>query len=522
MDQKEILNFCLEQGILLDKEVLNLISEATDFDAARLMIERIKEDTHQKVITKKVFTESIKHFSSSELLDEKQKGFEKLRIRLGLELEISKEISMPPEIKKLESIEEKKFSGVKVYSYPTTSNKKVDVESFTNYFRSRLLKMKPILQSHSNLKNLVSINKISGDRQGISIIGMISDKRVTKNGNILLTVEDLTGSVRVLINQNKKDLYKKGEEVTLDAVIGVSGSGNKEIIFANDFIFPDSTLPERKKSPFEEYALFIGDIHYGSKLFLKDQFNKFIDYLNGKISNTPEVSKIKYLFIIGDVVAGVGVYPEQESFLDVVNLEDQYKGFAEMLSRIRKDIAIIINPGNHDGVRLMEPQPLFDKKYAWPLYNLENVMLATNPCKVNIGEKNGFPGIDVLMYHGFSYFYYADNIPSLIQAHAANAPEKIMTYLLMNRHLAPTHSSVQYYPLEEDPLVIDNVPDIFFSGHTHKCGITFYNNTLIISGATWEDLTPFQEKMGNQPDFCKVPILNLKTGAVKILDFEDK
>ena len=33
MDQKEILNFCLERGILLDKEVLNLISEATDFDA---------------------------------------------------------------------------------------------------------------------------------------------------------------------------------------------------------------------------------------------------------------------------------------------------------------------------------------------------------------------------------------------------------------------------------------------------------------------------------------------------------
>ena len=67
MDQKEILNFCLEKGILLDKEVLNLISEATDFDAARLMIEQIKENTHQKVITKKVFTESIKQFSSPTL-----------------------------------------------------------------------------------------------------------------------------------------------------------------------------------------------------------------------------------------------------------------------------------------------------------------------------------------------------------------------------------------------------------------------------------------------------------------------
>jgi DNA polymerase II small subunit len=74
--------------------------------------------------------------------------------------------------------------------------------------------------------------------------------------------------------------------------------------------------------------------------------------------------------------------------------------------------------------------------------------------------------------------------------------------------------------LDDDPLVIDKVPDIFFSGHTHKCGVTFYNNTLIISGATWESMTPFQEKMGNEPDFCKVPIVNLKTGGVKILDFE--
>ena len=38
MDQKEILNFCLERGILLDKEVLALLSEATDFESARLMI----------------------------------------------------------------------------------------------------------------------------------------------------------------------------------------------------------------------------------------------------------------------------------------------------------------------------------------------------------------------------------------------------------------------------------------------------------------------------------------------------
>ena len=515
MDPKEILNFCLEKGILLDKEVLALLSEATDFESARLMIERIKERTHQKIITKSLFAESIKQLSPS-LSDDKQHGLEKLKIRLGLELEISKEYSTPEEIHADASNEKR----ITISSFPTNSNKKVEVEDFTGYFRNRFFKIKSILQSHPGLKNLVSINKISGDRQGFSIICVVSEKRVTKNGSILLDVEDITGNMRVLINQNKPLIYKKGEEIALDSVIGITGSGNKEILFANDIIFPDSFLLEKKKSPTDEYALFIGDIHYGSKLFLKESFNKFIDYLNGKIPNTPEVEKIKYLFIVGDAVAGIGIYPDQERDLEINDLEEQFKGVAELLGKIRKDITIIISPGNHDCVRIMEPQPIFDRKFAEPLYNMKNVLLATNPCYVKIGEKKGFSGIDVLVYHGFSYPYYADNIPSLIQSDAMNSPDKIMAYLLKNRHLAPTHSSNQYFPLAEDPLVIDKIPDVFVSGHTHKCAVSFYNNILLISAASWEAITDFQEKMGNEPDFCKVPIFNLKTGGVKILDFE--
>ena len=519
MDQKEILNFCLERGILLDKDVLNLFTETTDFDSVRLMIEKIQESTHKKIITKNVFVEGINKIGTS-FPENSQNSIEKLKIRLGLELEISKEISIIDSPKKEVDFNNKKEFNVKISQYIANSNKKLEVDDFVSYFRSRFSKMKSILQSHSNLKNLVSINKISGDRQGISIIGIVSDKRITKNGNILFNLEDLTGNIRVLINQNKQSLYNKAEDITLDSIVGISGSGNKEIIFANDIIFPDSMLNEKKKSPVEEYALFISDVQFGNKLFLKNNFLKFIDYLNGKIPNTPEVNKIKYLFIVGDLIDGLGVYPEQEKDLEVKDIEEQFKGIAELLSRIRKDIAIIISPGNHDGVRMMEPQPFFDKKYAWPLYMLENVFLATNPCYVNIGEQKGFPGIDILLYHGYSYLYYADNIPSLIKSDSKNSPDKIMAYLLMNRHLAPTHSSVQYFPSQEDFLVIDKVPDIFVSGHIHKCAISFYNNTLLISTAAWEGKTALQEKVGNEPDFSKIPIYNLKTGGIKILDFE--
>jgi len=81
-----------------------------------------------------------------------------------------------------------------------------------------------------------------------------------------------------------------------------------------------------------------------------------------------------------------------------------------------------------------------------------------------------------------------------------DCPEEIMKYLLRNRHLAPTHPSIQYFPLEQDPLLIKKIPDIFVSAHTHKSGVGYYNNTLIISTSCWELMTPYQEKFGNKPD----------------------
>jgi DNA polymerase II small subunit len=143
-----------------------------------------------------------------------------------------------------------------------------------------------------------------------------------------------------------------------------------------------------------------------------------------------------------------------------------------------------------------------------------------NPSLVNIGAREGFEGFDVLVYHGFSFPYYANNISSLVSERAMNAPEKIMSYLLKYRHLAPTNGSVQYFPLEKDPFLIKKSPDIFVSGHTHKSGVSYFNNILLVSGSSWEGRTPYQEKFGNNPDHCKVPLINLKTRAVKILDFE--
>ena len=92
MDVKEILNFCIGKGILLDKDVLRLFQETKDFDSVKLIIERIMDHTQNRLITKEIFQENkeknTKFFSGYS--SNKQEKLEELKIKLGLRIEISR------------------------------------------------------------------------------------------------------------------------------------------------------------------------------------------------------------------------------------------------------------------------------------------------------------------------------------------------------------------------------------------------------------------------------------------------
>ena len=116
MDNKEILNFCMGKGILIDNEVLNLFTENFDIDSVKLILGKVIEGTSQKIITKKVFqenTETVKTIFHD--LPEKNKGnFEDLTIKLGLSLEISAK-------KKKELQKEQENFGAQVKIFPIES-----------------------------------------------------------------------------------------------------------------------------------------------------------------------------------------------------------------------------------------------------------------------------------------------------------------------------------------------------------------------------------------------------------------
>lgn len=403
--------------------------------------------------------------------------------------------------------------------------KKRFVDDFVALFSSRYNQISKILRGRTELADATSINRVlqSKERARTAIIGLVLDKAQTKNGNFMITVEDPTGQIKVMVSKNKREIFEQAKDIVFDEVIGVTGMTGEGIIFADSVLYPDIALTkELKKGPEEVYAAFASDIHVGSKNFLKEEFTRFIKWVSGKTGTDEQrrmASRVKYLFFIGDLVDGIGIYPGQEEELSHRDLKSQYDEFATYLAQVPKDIHIIICPGNHDAMRLCEPQLALYPDMAEALYKLPNVIMVSSPSMINIGSTETFSGFDVLMYHGYSFDFYASNVESIRNNGGYDRSDLIMKFLLQRRHLAPTHSSTLYIPQDHDHLVIDAVPDFFVTGHIHKSCVANYRNITMISGSCFQATTAFQEKVGHHPEPGRVPVVDLQTRKVKLMRF---
>jgi DNA polymerase II small subunit len=422
--------------------------------------------------------------------------------------------------------EENALARVKVLFSYNKEPGKIAVGDFVAYFNRRFEALSSILRQRQEMQKVTSIGRIKNKaaRESVTLMGLVYEKTVTKNNNIMLTLEDPSGKVNILISDKKKELFNSAKEVVLDELIGVEGMAGGNFVMANQIFIPDVPLMrELKKSPEEEYMALIGDPHFGSKAFLKKEFDDFIEWINQKKGSEEQkeiASKVKYLIIIGDLVEGVGIYPGQEQDLEINDIKEQYDSFADYLKKIPSNIAIIACPGNHDAGRISEPQPPLLHKYADSIRKLPNVVLLSNPALVNIGAINGFSGFDLLLYHGVSLIYYSDHIDFIRQKGGQKRPDLLMKLLLQMRHLAPSHTSNQYTPdASFDPLVINKIPDFFITGHIHRVSVSNYKNITLLNCSCWTDITEDQEKRGLQPQPGRVPLVNLHTREVKVINF---
>jgi len=263
----------LIKPLVLNKDLLEFVNNNekildfnwTDFDNARVGYEKLGVSV---VYSKFVGIEGIKYGEST--------------VQIQTEPEIVEEF-----VRIVEPVVEEK-NLVKVNLPYLYKNKKKEVADFVNYFKHRYDSLKSILSSRTELQESISIARLvrKQERERVSIIGLVLEKSVTKNGNIMLSLEDPTGVFKVLVMKNKEEVFALANDLVLDEVIGISGVMGNKIVFCNSLYLPEIPVNhELKKSPDETYAVFISDMHFGIKNFVAQDFMKFLKWLRGEYGN---------------------------------------------------------------------------------------------------------------------------------------------------------------------------------------------------------------------------------------------
>ncbi|MEZ3116182.1 DNA-directed DNA polymerase II small subunit [Halobaculum sp. MBLA0147] len=380
-------------------------------------------------------------------------------------------------------------------------------EEFVTVFRDRYERLSGQLRGRVNHRPADTIEDMAPGSD-VAMVGLVNDIRSTASGHWLVELEDTTGTFPALVMKDR-DLADTVDELLLDECVAVEGSLSDDsgLIFADDIHFPDVPRTYRPSTADREVqAALISDVHVGSEEFVAEAWERFADWLH-----TPAAENVEYLLIAGDMVEGVGVYPGQDEELDIVDIYDQYEAFSERLKSVPGDIEIVMIPGNHDAVRLAEPQPAFDEELR-EIMSAHDARITGNPSTVTI------EGVSILMYHGVSLDELIAELPD--DAASYDDPHEAMYQLLKKRHVAPQYGGkIRLAPEAEDYLVMDEVPDVFHTGHVHKVGWGKYHNVLAVNTGCWQAQTDFQKSVNIDPDVGRAPIIDLDTLDMTVRKF---
>ena len=366
---------------------------------------------------------------------------------------------------------------------------------------SRMVRRNPIMREAGSLRGFETDGEVK-------VLGMVAEARPIRNGRLRVVLEDPEARQPVLFTEPEGGSYN----ILPDEVIGIAGrlSPRGDMLYANGPPVRPSLgrLREPRRATDPHKALFISDLHIGSNTFQKREWQRFIAWLNGEVDFHPGwVPRPGYLVMVGDVVDGIDAYPDQEKDLEITDIWEQYAALAEYVAQMPTDLQIVILPGNHDAVRLMEPQlPLPERvREFFP----SNVTFTANPVLLDLA------GVRVLAYHGKSM----DDLVSLREL-GYDRPHLAMKEMLNRRHLAPQYGSkTPLAPEPHDHLIIHEVPELFVTGHVHACRVDQHQGILLVNPGTWQAQTDYQRMMNFQPDPARAVAVDLQSFDTRVLDF---
>ena len=479
--RKKILRMFTERGILVDPSAAEALASLPD---AITCAKFILDDENRPLVLTKADVENYASCLSKTPSPP-----------IAKRIEPSTPVPSPPEPQ----------AEVKVLKDITGNSTCVgNVIDFAKLFNDRYLSLKKIIARRREMSGFVDISKAKKVQRDVRFVGIVNDIRITKNGHTLLELEDEDDKIQVLIMKGSR---KANESFVKDEILGIIGSFSKdgELVVAKEIIRPEVPLSSGLTPNGSNSILaFVSDIHVGSTEFLSDEWNDFAAWLN----KDPVAKDIRYIVMPGDLVDGIGIYPNQEDELLIEDVYAQYAELSRLVNMIPKNIKLIMMPGNHDAVRLAEPQPALPKEIT-SMFD-PNILFVGNPCLLEI------EGRTVLAYHGRSMDDFVSNVRNLSYA----APDEIMKEMLRRRHVAPIYGEkTALAPEQKDYLVIDRVPDIFVTGHVHACRLAEYRGIKLINASAWQAQTSFQRMHNQNPDPAKVPMISLGSGEMWVEDF---
>jgi len=481
LDEKQVVEFFASKKLILGKEEIQLILKSRNPEK---VMENAAKNAKTFYVEKKDIEKAIQDLEEKIIIIEPAKKI------------IAKEVE----------------TSLKIHPDSLTNHKTLGTTTdFIEYFRERFKKIKTILTTRGNSLPITSIEKAKKTLAKTRVIGMVKTKKQTKNGHLIIEIEDENETLTCFAGKDSK-IIQTAKEVIPDEVIAVDGKQSKDLFIIESITWPD--IPYKQKKTIEEdiSLAMISDIHVGSKQFMKKEFTEFISFLNGATENK-NYEKIKYLTIAGDLVDGIGTYPGQENDLENNDIYLQYEILCEFLKGIPEHIEVILIPGNHDASRISEPQTKINDEYIKSIKGYSNIHFINNPGFIEVHD------VKVLMYHGASQYSLISNIPSA--SDGITNPQKTAVEMLRRRLLNPIYGfKPPVIPVGSEMIITDEkIPDVMHFGDIHKNGYTEYRGTTIVNSGCWQKITSNQIKRGLTPTPGEVPIYNLRTGNLKIEKF---
>lgn len=383
-------------------------------------------------------------------------------------------------------------------------------EEFLRFFRFRFENLRSILLKRIDLEPIpIAELRTSASRNGdnLLVVGMVLDKVSMRDRSIRMTLEDETGSVIVVFKRESR-YWEVADKVPVDSVIAVRGTYANGKIFAENLILPEVSNGEVEARFHEGRVALVSDVHIGSKYFNEEAFERFLRWLASE-----EARDVRYLVICGDLVDGIGVYPNQEEELRIADVYKQFEYASTFLSRIPSYVKVIYVPGNHEPVRQAEPQPEVPRDYLEVLMDARpDIIHLPNPAMISIG------GVRIMLYHGRSLNAIMKHVPGL-QPVTPRTVVEAMSWMLKLRNLAPIYGEHPLSPEERDWLILTEVPNVLHTGHIHVYGVGEYRGVKLINSGTFENETPYIKSLGIEVTVGNVPVLNLKNLDVEVRSF---